>query len=127
MQHLLAVDVLGQRQLDQYAVNRGVGIETIDGRQELGLRGFGRQPNGDGVHAGLLARLPLGPDIHGAGGIFAHQHGGESRLAAVTAQPRHLGSHLPSNRPGDRGPVEDPGTHRAKSTARVSRITTTLI
>ena len=37
IEHLLGVDVLRQRQLDQDAVNRGIGVEPVDDRQQLGL------------------------------------------------------------------------------------------
>ena len=37
VQDLLGVDVLGQRQLDQDAVDLGIAVEPVDQRQELGL------------------------------------------------------------------------------------------
>ena len=43
-QHLLAVDVLGQRELDQDAVDLGIGVEPVHDRQQLGLGG--RRPAG---------------------------------------------------------------------------------
>ena len=48
-------------------------------------------------------------------------------MPSVARESRDLGGHLGADRLAERDAVENPRAHRAKSTARVSRITTTLI
>src|SRR3954464_8518572 len=79
------------------------------------------------MHARFLAGFALGADVYRAGGIFPNQHRCQTRLSALGRELGHLSSNLGANGLRDGGSVQNFGRHRAKSTARVSRITTTLI
>ena len=43
IQNLHRRNLLGQRQLHQYAMNGGIPVEVVDERQQLGFRGFGAE------------------------------------------------------------------------------------
>src|SRR5688500_16286066 len=79
------------------------------------------------MHARFLTRLALGANVYGTGGILPDENRSKTGLMAVPAEPSNLDSHLFAYGLGDRRAVQDSGGHRAKSVARVSRITTTLI
>ena len=73
---------LGQRQLDEDAVDRVVGIEPLDQRDQLGLAGRVGKPVREALHAGCEGRLALEADIDLACRILADQHHREAGLAA---------------------------------------------
>ena len=59
----VGVEVLRQRQLHDVAVAAGVGVELVDERLDLGLRGVGRQLALDRVHADRLGLAVLHADV----------------------------------------------------------------
>jgi hypothetical protein len=79
------------------------------------------------MHTRFLAGLALGPDVYRTGWILTHQNGSQAGLSSTGREPGDFGGHLGPDGLSNRGSVENPGAHLAKSTARVSRITTTLI
>ena len=42
IEHPAGVDLLGQRQLDQDTMHRGIGVQPVDRGQQFGLAGFDR-------------------------------------------------------------------------------------
>ena len=79
--HHLLVDMLGQRQLDEDAVHRRIGVEHADQRQQLVLRRRLGQAVGGADHARRLGRLALGTDIDLARRVLADDHHRQPRLA----------------------------------------------
>ena len=79
-QHMRGIDVPGQRQLHQDAVDRGIGIQCRDQRQQLGLGGLGRQPVIEARHAEFGGELALAADIDLTRGIRADQNRCETGL-----------------------------------------------
>ena len=77
------IDVVGQRQLDEDAVNRDVGIADGQGFEQRLLRRFGRQLDVGGGHTRLFRRFALVAYVDGAGGIVADQDNGQSGGDAV--------------------------------------------
>ena len=57
-----------QRQLHQDAVDRGIGIEPVDQRQQFGFRGAGRQVVVERPDADLLRRAALVAHVDGEAG-----------------------------------------------------------
>ena len=78
---LLLVDMLGQRQLHENAIDRGISVELLDHRQQIGLGRFGWQLVLEAVHARFHRALALGADIDLACRVLAHQHHGQASLA----------------------------------------------
>src|SRR5215207_5997849 len=93
-------------------MNFRVRVQSVHCRQQLGFSGVRSEPNRDGMHPGFLARLALGAYVNGTRRVLTHQH---------------LGSNLLADGLRNRGSIQNLRAHRAKSTARVSRMTTTLI
>ena len=94
----------GQRQLDEDAVDRRIGIEPVDQLEQFRLAGVGGQPVLEAQHPGLERRLALVADIDGAGRILADQHHGKARSAArgvaePATSPRHIAPEVPPRRP----------------------------
>ena len=90
-QDLLLVQVLGQGELHQNAVDVLPAVQGVHQLQQLLLGGLG----GDGVllavDAALSAVLFLSVYVHPGGGVVPHQHHGQSGLAL---HPLHLGADL---------------------------------
>ncbi|MNT93800.1 hypothetical protein D3C72_2353580 [compost metagenome] len=86
LQHRGFVDVLGQRQLHQDAVHRGVAIQLGDQRQHLGGAGLGRQAVFEGADARLAGAQHLVAHVHVAGRVVADQHHRQRRLDALGLQ-----------------------------------------
>ncbi len=87
--------VVGHRELHQDPVDGRIVVEALDQRQQLGLRGLGRQAVGLGMHARGGGLLALAADIDLAGGVLADQHHGQARRQAVLGlQGRDLGGDL---------------------------------
>jgi hypothetical protein len=95
---LLRVDVFGHRHLHQDAVDRGVGVERGDARQQFGLGQRGVVLLHHRAQAVVLAGLDLVAHIHGAGRVFTHQDHGQAGLASARGQRGgacgHLGADL---------------------------------
>ena len=79
VEHPLLMDLPGERELDQDAVHRVVGVELVEQGQELRLGGLGGEPEGAAQHADLGAPLDLAAHVDLRGGVLAHQHGDELR------------------------------------------------
>ena len=104
----LRIDMLGQRQLHQDAVDPVVGIEPGDQRQQLGFAGCRRQVLLKALDAGSGRRLALVADIDLARRIVADQNSAKSRrdagfafsfaAAAATSATKRSARALPSIR-----------------------------
>lgn len=70
----IGIDMRGQRQLHQNAVNRRVGIQLRDQRQQLHFGRFSGQLVLETRHAGWNGLNALVADINGAGQIVSYQH-----------------------------------------------------
>ena len=104
----LLVQVLGQGELAEDAVDGGVGIELVHQGLQLGLGGGLGQLVGLGVEAYLLAGSPLVADVDLGGGVGAYdddsQSGGDSRLGDELLG---IFLDLPANGGGDGFSVND--------------------
>ena len=95
VQHRGFVQMLGQRQLHQYAVHGFVGVQFAHLGQQRVLRGVGGQRDMHGFEAQRLGGLALVADIDFGGRIVAHQHGGQARHQAMRGfQARGFGGDL---------------------------------
>jgi hypothetical protein len=101
-----------QRQLDQDAVDLGIGIELVDQLQQLAFSGAGRHVVIESLDAHLLRRTALVAHVHGAGRVAAHQDHGQSGagLAGVHARVDPL-LELVQEILGDTAAIEDAGGH----------------
>src|SRR5690606_27594696 len=72
------VDVARQRQLDENAVDRAVGVELVDQLDQLGLRGLSWQRVLDGLEAAFLCLLGLRGDVDLASRILANDDDGQT-------------------------------------------------
>ena len=77
----LAVDMVGQRQLDEDAVDRIVGVEAFDERDDFVLSDAIRQSVFEALHSRRDRRLALGADINLARWIVADEHDRKAGLA----------------------------------------------
>ena len=59
LHHHVGVEMLRQRQLDEDAVHRGIGVQAIDKPQEFVRLGVGREPVLDALDPRLAAGLAL--------------------------------------------------------------------
>ncbi len=108
----VGVDVGGDRQLHEDAVDVLVPVERFDQIQQLGLRCLAPEPVVGGAQADLLAGPVLAGDVHLRGGIVADDHGHQLRCSAPLAlKGAHLGRHALAHRGGNRFAVDDPGRH----------------
>ena len=79
-----------QGELNEDAVDRGIGVEPVDRGQEPVLVGVGGQSHDRAVHPGGLAGILLVADIDLAGGIVADQddrQAGDRRPTRRSAAP----------------------------------------
>jgi hypothetical protein len=90
-QHFFLIEVLGQRQLDQDAVNVLPAIEGLHQFQQLLLGGFRGDSILLAVNAALGAVLLLSVYVHTGGGVISHQHHSQAGLAL---HARHLGRYF---------------------------------
>ena len=74
-----AVDMPGQRQLHQDAVDTFVGVELIDQPEELGLRSSRRQVVGERDDADLITGATLAAHVDRGRRIIAHLDDGQPR------------------------------------------------
>src|SRR5690606_8357344 len=124
---------------DQDAVDLRVDVQPVDHAEQPLVGCVARKHDAARVETGGVRRAPLHPDVDLTRRIVAHQDGGEAGAhAGLSLEARSLIGDLCAHRAAQFGPAEDPGhsspsstdgrvPQRAKSTARVSRITTTLI
>ena len=78
----------GKRQLHQNAVDRRIGVERRDQREQFRLAGLGRQRVLDRMEAASDRRPALAGDIGLARRIGADQHDRETRRDAARVKPR---------------------------------------
>jgi hypothetical protein len=109
-QHQAGVDVRRQRHLHEDAVDLRIGVEPGDERQQLVLRGLGRQTMLEALDPDFGAFLDLAADIHFARRIASHEDYRQARAR------RTGGDHSLDRRPGfvvelagDRAPVDHLG------------------
>ncbi len=99
-----------QRQLHQDAVDLGIGIESVDQRQQLGFAGAGRQVVVERLDADLFRRAALVAHVDGGRRIAADQHHRQARPRLPGRQPRiDPQLELVEQFVGDAPPVEDAG------------------
>ena len=121
-EHLLRIDLRGQRQLHQDAVHDRIGVEPPDQRQQFGLAGRLRQAVIERAHAAADGRLGLAGDIDLARRVVADQHHREPRhQAAVARQPMRRVRDLAAQLRRDRLAVDDPRGHAAMPPCRSNR------
>ncbi len=85
-ENLARVEPARQRELNQDPVDGGIGVQLGDQRQQLGLRGGGRQAVIEGADPGLRAGGGLVADVDLRGGIFADQDHRQPRFDAAGAK-----------------------------------------
>jgi hypothetical protein len=78
-----AVDLFGQRQLHQDAIDAVIGIQARDHGQQFRLRGGVREAILEGTHAGLDRAASLAAHIDFTGRIVADKHHRQSGLDAI--------------------------------------------
>ena len=102
------VDLARERQLDQDAMDRRVGIQSVDRLEESRLRDVGREPVDRAVHAGGLAGVPLVANVDPAGGVVAHEDDREAGDSPGLAQQEGcLRGDFPPNLLGEGLSIED--------------------
>jgi hypothetical protein len=79
----LLVDAVGERELDEQAVDRVVGVQLLDEREQLGLGRRLRQPHVAGLDAHLLRRPVLAADVDVRGRVVADEDGREADVAEL--------------------------------------------
>ncbi len=99
---LVFVDVIGQRQLHQDAVDRRVRVELVDQRQDVGFGRVGGQVVIARRDAGLFACAALVADINPRGRVFPNEDHGQAGLRISPLGPRiDLPADLPPDVAGD--------------------------
>ena len=84
-EHGRRIDLRGQGQLDEDAVDAGVAVQGLDQAQELGLGRRVGQAVGVGSHPGASGRLAFVADVDLAGGVLADDDDGQAGLDPVGA------------------------------------------
>ena len=74
LQDSVGVEVLGQRQLHDVSVARGIGVELVDDLGHLFLGGIRRQLDLHRIHADRLGLAVLHPDVQLGCRVGADQH-----------------------------------------------------
>ena len=101
--HRVGIDLVGDRQLDEDAVDVLVEAEPADQLEQLVLVGLRRQPVVDRAHPDLLAGPVLVADVDLGGRVLADDHRGQRRrppgLGLVGARPRRAPARAPRRRP----------------------------
>ena len=97
----------GQRQLDDVAGARRVGVQGRHVLLDLRLGGVGRQVHPDRGDPDLGAVLVLAVDVPPGAGVVADQDGAQAGHHALLTQRGDPGAELPLDRLGGRGAVED--------------------
>ena len=83
--HLVGIDLGGQRQLHQNPVHRGIGIQLFNQSEQIRLGRFRGQDMFDGSQTRFRGHFDLGAHIDLTGGIIAHQHNRQTGLLSVHA------------------------------------------
>ena len=95
--HGARIDVLRQWQLNEDAVDGGIGVEVGDQRTQLGFGDVGGQRVLDRMEAAFLRHLRLRGDIDLACRILADDDDGEARLHARAREIGHAGLYRRDN------------------------------
>ena len=98
-----------ERQLDEEAVDRVVGVQLLDLLEQLLLGRVCGEPDVPRVDADLAGSLVLQPDVDVRGGVVAD----EDRRQTDLAQPAHLLGDLAADAFRERLPVHQPSRHLA--------------
>ena len=106
LEDAVGVEVARQRQLHDVAVARLVGVEAVDLRLDLRLRGIRRQLDLDRVHADRLGLAMLHADVQLRRGVCPHEHRRDARGDALGLQLRDPLGELCLDRRGGGPPVE---------------------
>ena len=106
-QHEMLVDVLGERQLNQDAVDLGIGVEAIDEREQVCLARLLGQADGLVMEARLSAGLAFHADVDLGRGVVAHQDHRQPRRDAAGREGGDLGGELAPHLPADRRAVDE--------------------
>ena len=114
--HLVLVDLLGQRQLDEDPVDLVVGVQLGDQREQLVLRRLGVELVVDRAHPDLLGGAGACCDVDLRGRVVADQHGREPGRAAVRSAANAL-----TARPR-RGPRRPPPCRRSPARTTSARL-----
>ncbi len=103
------VDLRRQWQLHEYAVHRGIGVELLHKREQVGFAGIGRKLMIERPHAGFEQGARLAGDIGFAGGIVADENHGQPRHQPVRGgDAARLGRDLSAQIGGDGFAVNNP-------------------
>src|SRR5215210_2934044 len=112
LDHALLGDLVGERQLHEDPVDRGVGVQLADQRQQLLLARLGRQSQVARLDPDLERRAVLHPDVDVRGGVVADEDRGDPDRARECG---HLGRHLRPDPRRQSLPVHERRGHRAAS------------
>ncbi len=110
LQHLGHVDVLGQRQLNEDAVDIVICIELADQDQQLLVGDRGWQAMAGRLDADRFAGLDLARDVDLRGGIFADKHDRQAGRHALGLQCLDMRLLVIAHLPRDGLAVDDLGT-----------------
>src|SRR5690606_24811559 len=122
-QALAGPDLLGERELDEDAVDLRVGVQAIHHADQLLVRGVARQYDAARVEAGGLGGPALHPDVYLARRVVSHEDGGEPGLhAGLLLEARGILGDLRAHRLAEFGPAQDPSHSLPQSAG--SRVST---
>ena len=111
--HAALVDVSGERQLHQDAVDRRVGVELGDEGQQVGLGEVGGARQRLGVEARLGGGARLGADVGLRRRVLADEHDAQRGRAAVRGlEGGRARGDVGADGGGDLAAVEKGGGHR---------------
>ena len=112
VKHDLAIDMFGKRQLNENAVNLGIGIFLRNQGQQICLGRIRRQFRIVDINSRRIAGLLFAFDIEMRRWVIAHQNGGEPWLHAHFGQygRRLLGEPF-ADLLGQRFPIDDSCSH----------------
>ena len=90
--HAQLADVLMERQLDEDAVDRVVGVQHSDPLEQFVLRRLVRQPDVGRANADLLRRFVLAPDVDVVGRIVTDEDRRQPERAQLGDVVLHFGA-----------------------------------
>ena len=106
-------DVVGQRQLQEDAVDAGITVQFGDQFQQLRLRGVFAQAVLQRANAGFFGTQDLVAHVDLTGRVFAHQNHRQRRFDAVALQGLHISFYLSEDAGGSGLAVDQfGGIHR---------------
>ena len=110
--HLVGIEVIGQRDLEQDPRDLRVGAQALEHGDQLVARRVGGQARVGRLDADLLGRLVLVGDVDVRGGVVAHEHGGQARAAPGLGHERlDPGGDVGAHGGGDGAAVDHGGAH----------------